>query len=42
MSESNTPTSRNNSKAKIITLVVLVLWVIAVFVMTLLKFAKVW
>jgi hypothetical protein len=31
-----------SSKAKYITLAVLVLWVIAVFVMTLLKFAKVW
>jgi hypothetical protein len=42
MSDTNPPTKPNNTKAINITLLVLVLFVIAVFTMTILKFIKAW
>jgi flagellar basal body-associated protein FliL len=37
-----TQPTKDKSRAKMITLVLLIMWVIAVFTITVLKFAKVW
>lgn len=40
--KNSTEVTPTNTKAKTITLVVLLMWVLAVFVITILKFAKIW
>ncbi len=42
MTQENTPPAATNNKAKFVTLLALLAFVALVFVLTILKFAKVW